>query len=257
MRQTKTSKFIMWIIAVYLLLPLFLTFIYSMYTEWNDIFPRGFTLKYYVQLFSDGQFWIALLRTVMIAFVPVVLVVGMLLLVMYVTTVYHPEWDRYVNILCTMPYAIQGIILPISIISLYSGAPGILSNRIFLLILTYCIVILPYMYQGIKNSLSTIDVKRVLEAAQLLGASKFYAFFKIVVPSILTSILIASLLSIAIVFGDFAIVNIIAGSYYTTAQVYLYRNLSTSGQFVSSIIVVLFLVTLAISIFAFKKKKEN
>lgn len=256
-KSKKANIISMWIISLYLFIPLFLTFIYSLFTEWMDLLPTGFTFKYYIQLFSDVSFWQALLRTILISIIPIVITAGILFLAMYVIVVYHPKLDKYLSILCTIPYAVQGIILPISIISLYSSAPGFLSNRVVLLIFAYCIVILPYMYQGIKNSLNGIETRRILEAAQLLGASSFYAFFRIIIPSVIQAILISSLLSISIIFGDFVVVNTIAGNYCTTVQVYLYRNMFKSGQFVSSIIVVLFLVTFIISKITFSPRKEN
>lgn len=254
-----TNKIIMALISIYLMVPLVMTFIYSFFTEWMDILPTGFTFKYYGQLFTDGLFWQALLRSIIISFVPVSIVTFALLLVMYVVVVYMPSLDKYIQILCTIPYAIQGIILPISVLSLYNGAPEPFSNRILMLVLTYCIVILPYVYQGIKNSLTTIETKRILEAAQLLGATRLYAFFRIVVPSLVQGLIITAMLSVAIVFGDFVIVNTIGGNYYFTAQMYLFKKMYTSGQFTGAIIVVLFLITLIISAFAFSnnsKKKE-
>lgn len=256
MHKVKSAKPIMLIIAVYLLTPLLSTFIYSISTEWTEILPTGFTLRHYQTLFSDQEFWLSLSRTIIISIVPVLLTTIMLLMAMYVAVVYVPQFDKLLNILCTIPYAIQGVILPVSVISLYTSAPGLLSNRVLLLVCTYCIVILPYMYQGIKNSLATVDTVRIIEAAEMLGVSKFYAFFRIIVPHISKSVLLSSLLAVAIIFGDFVIVNTIAGNYFTTAQVYLYRYRSVSGQMTSSIIVVLFLVTLLISMIALKKEKE-
>src|SRR5699024_8236199 len=115
-----------------------------------------------------------------------------------------------------IPYGIQGVILAVSILSLYTSGGGILSNRILLLICAYCIIILPYMYQGIKNALLTIEVLPILEAAEILGASKVYAYFRIVVPSMMKGLFATMLLSTGILFGDFVLVNILAGSYYKT-----------------------------------------
>ncbi len=256
-KNKKSNIAVMWIISLYLFIPLFATFIYSLCTEWMELLPTGFTLGYYIELFSDQLFWEALFRTLIISIIPIIVTIGMLLLTMYVVVVYHPKLDKYLSILCTIPYAIQGVILPVSIISLYAGAPGILSNRVLLLIFTYCIIILPYTYQGIKNSLNTIDTRSILDAAQLLGASNFYTFFAIIVPSISQALLISSLLSMAIIFGDFVIVNTIAGNYFTTAQVYLYRHIFFSGQYVSSIVVVLFVVTFFISMIAFRANQKQ
>ena len=44
------------VIALYLMIPLFFTFLYSMFREWMDILPTGFTLSAYVEIFSDMSF---------------------------------------------------------------------------------------------------------------------------------------------------------------------------------------------------------
>ena len=179
MKSKSGGKFVIALIIAYLLLPLALTLIYSLFTEWMDILPSGFTLRYYAEIFADPIFWASLARTVVISFIPVFITAVVLLLAMYAVVLYMPALDKYLQIICTIPYAIQGVILPVSVLSLYAGAPAPFSNRIVMLVLTYCVVILPYMYQGIKNSLVSVDAARLVEAAEMLGADKFYAFLRV------------------------------------------------------------------------------
>ena len=244
MKSKSGGKFVIALIIAYLLLPLALTLIYSLFTEWMDILPSGFTLRYYAEIFADPIFWASLARTVVISFIPVFITAVVLLLAMYAVVLYMPALDKYLQIICTIPYAIQGVILPVSVLSLYAGAPAPFSNRIVMLVLTYCVVILPYMYQGIKNSLVSVDAARLVEAAEMLGADN----------CMLSGVVIASMLSIALIFGDFVIVNTIGGSYYSTAQMYLLKKMFISGQLTSAVIMVLFVVTLLISaaVFFFK-----
>lgn len=251
------SSSVIVLISIYLILPLALTFFYSIFTEWNDILPKGFTLKYYAQLFSDSIFLEALGRTLLISILPILVTGIIILLAMYVIVVYNPKLEKYIQILCMIPYALQGIILSTSIISIYVGSGSILSNRIFLLIGAYCIISLPYMYQGIRNSLTGVDAINLIEAAQVLGVSKLYAFFRIIVPNILSGITVSAMLSMAIIFGDFVIVNTLAGSHYQTAQVYLQKMLFQSGQLSSATIMILFLCTLIISLMVFLIKKRD
>lgn len=251
------SSSVIVLISIYLILPLALTFFYSIFTEWNDILPKGFALKYYAQLFSDSIFLEALGRTLLISILPILVTGIIILLAMYVIVVYNPKLEKYIQILCMIPYALQGIILSTSIISIYVGSGSILSNRIFLLIGAYCIISLPYMYQGIRNSLTGVDAINLIEAAQVLGVSKLYAFFRIIVPNILPGITVSAMLSMAIIFGDFAIVNTLAGSHYQTAQVYLQKMLFQSGQLSSATIMILFLCTLIISLMVFLIKKRD
>ena len=142
---------ILFLIAAFLILPLALTFFYSVFTEWMDILPTGFTLSFYAGIFSDGAFINSLLRSIVISFVPVVICTISILLVLYVITLYIPKLEKYIEILCNIPYAIQGVILAAGVISLYSGKPGFLSNRVFLLVGAYCIIILPYIFRGLKK----------------------------------------------------------------------------------------------------------
>ena len=253
----KSSKLAIVVIIAYLLIPLVMTLIYSLFEEWIDILPRNFTLNAYIEIFSDAVFWISVGRTILISVVPIILCTIIVLLAMYVTYIYKPEWDKYIQILCTIPYAVQGVILPICVLALYTSVPKPFNNRIFLLISTYMIVILPYIYQGIRNNLQGIGAKKIIEAAQMLGASKFYAFFRVVVPNIMNGVTVSIMLSMAIIFGDFVIVNTLAGGHFQTAQMYLYDVMKKSGQRTCAVIIVLFLITLLISACAFFKKKKK
>ena len=70
------------VIIVYLMLPLVMTLIYSLFREWLDILPQGFTLGAYGELFTDPLFWAALGRTVVISILPVILCTVFVLLAM-------------------------------------------------------------------------------------------------------------------------------------------------------------------------------
>ena len=245
------------VIALYLMIPLFFTFLYSMFREWMDILPTGFTLSAYVEIFSDMSFWASIGRTVIISIVPVVLCTSIVLLAMYVVIVYCPKIDKYIKLFCTMPYAIQGVILPISVLSLYASAPAPFNNRIFMLVSTYCIVVLPYIYQGIRNNLNGLNATMMIEAAEMLGAGPFYSFFHIIVPNIMNGVAVSAMLAMSIVFGDFVVINTIAGGHFPTAQMYLYDVMKKSSQRTCAIIIVLFCVTLCISFFAFMRSRKG
>ena len=255
----KSSKFAIIVIIAYLLIPLVMTLIYSLFEEWIDVLPKNFTLNAYIEIFTDSVFWVSVGRTVLISIVPIILCTVMVLLVLYVPSTYKPKRDKYVQILCTIPYAVQGVILPICVLSLYTSVPKPFNNRIFLLISTYMIVILPYIYQGIRNNLQGIGAKKLIEAAQMLGASKFYAFFRVVVPNIMNGVTVSIMLAMAIIFGDFVIINTLAGGHFQTAQMYLYDVMKKSGQLTCAVIIILFLVTLLISACAFfiQRRKEK
>ncbi|PKM49904.1 MAG: spermidine/putrescine ABC transporter [Firmicutes bacterium HGW-Firmicutes-7] len=259
MIKNKSSMFVIIAITIYLIMPIVFTFFYSIFAEWNEVLPKGLTFRYYIQILTDLHFMESIGRTLFISILPIVLCTIVILLAMYVVIVFAPQYDKYIQVLSTIPYALQGVIIAISVLSLYADAPAPFSNRMVMLTGTYCILILPYMYQGIKNSLNTVNAPRLIEAAQMLGASRIYAFFAVIVPNILSGITVSALLSAAIIFGDFVIVNIIGGNYFETSQVYLYKAMFKSGQLTSAIGVVLFVITLLLSagVYFIKNKKLN
>ncbi len=257
MKAKKSSAVFRGIVCVYLAAPLILTFLYSVFSRWDDILPSGLTFQFYRQLFSDSRFLTDLLRTVIISILPILLCTGIVLLAMYVVVVHLPMLDRAMQTLCMIPYAIQGIILAVSILSLYVDAPEPFSNRIFMLTAAYSVMILPYMYQSVKNNLTAVNAAQLLESAEILGAGRLYAFFRIIVPNILSGVVISMMLSASMVFGDFVIVNTIGGSYFETAQMYLYKTLAQSGQLSSALIVILFVTTLLISAGVIGLKNKN
>ena len=248
---------LLWIIGIYLLFPLFLIFLYSLFTEWITIIPKGISLNAYVELFQDSYFWASLGRTLVISIGPILICTIVVLLAMYVVVVYLPKLDKVMKVICTIPYAIQGVILPISVLGLYANAPEPFSNRVFMLVCTYCIVVLPYIYQGVRNNLNAVHAPRLLEAAQMLGAGKFYAFCKIILPNIANGVMVSAMLALSVVFGDFVIINTLAGNYFPTGQMYLYAVMKQSGQKSSAVIVILFVVTLLISLAVFGLQKQK
>ncbi len=245
--QSKTHLFknnlITVIIALYLVVPILFTFIYSLFKEWTDILPTGFTLSAYAKIFSDPKYWETVWHSLILSIIPTVLCALVIILAMYYVTVYNPAFAKVMQIVCTIPYAVQGVIIAIAILSLYANAPGIFSSRLFMICGTYCICILPYMYSGIKNSLDGINAKMLIDAAEMLGCGRFYAYCHVIVPNIIQGITISSLLSLAILFGDFVMINILAGNYFTTTQIYLYQMMKKSGTTSCAITVVLFCIT--------------
>jgi putative spermidine/putrescine transport system permease protein len=240
-------SFVLFMAAVFLVLPLLITCIYSFVTGWMDIAPTGFTLDYYSQVFSDPRFWPAVANGLLISILPILISGVFVMLALYTTILYCPKLDRYIQSVCMLPHTLKGVILAISVLSLYAGSPTPFGNRIVMLICIYCIIILPYVYQGIRNNLRAINVQQLLEAAAILGAGKLYAFFHIVVPNMFSGILVSSLLGMSIIFSDYVIVKIIAGSRYMTAQQLLYNARQQPEQYSSVIVLILFGIILVVS----------
>ena len=245
-RNRKSFIALKFIVAVFLMLPLIVTLIYSFSERWVTLLPDGFTIKYYIKTITNPQF-----------LVPVLITNISVLLALYVVIVYMPKMEKVIQIFCLIPTTINGIILATSVLGTYSGTDTILANRIVMLALIYCVFILPVTYQGIRNSLYAVNTSALLEAAEMLGYRKIHSYLTIVIPAILPGIASSALMSFAGLFGDFAIIKIIASSQFETAQSYLYRNRATDTQALSAAVVILLIITGTINYFVNRKNSRN
>ncbi len=258
--KQKTSlagKIFLGAVALYLLIPFAVTLVYSLFVEWTDILPSGFTLRNYVELFSNTTFWMSIGRTLILCIVSVIITIVLILAAMYVVVAVNRKLAGVMQFLCMIPYALQGVILSIGIISLYTGTGTILSNRLFMLSGAYTILVLPYIYQGIRNALNSIDAEMLIQAAEMLGCGRFRAYVQVVLPNILSGILVSSLLAESIIFGDFVLANNIAGTNYQNIQVFLQANMDVSSGLSSAIVVVIFVVVALVTAVVLKLQNSS
>jgi len=139
-----------------------------------------------------------------------VTVVGMLVLLVPTMTWVHlrvPRMRRVLEFICLLPLAI-----PAEIRVNLTGSP-------LMLALIYIILVLPYAYRSIDGGLRSVDVGTLADAARSLGAGWPRVIAQVIVPNIRSSILSASVLSIALVLGEYTISSLLS---YRTFQVIIY-----------------------------------
>ncbi|QTB23561.1 ABC transporter permease subunit [Lysinibacillus sphaericus] len=218
----------------YLILPVLATMLYAFASKWNStILPEGFTLKWFSTLFQDSEFIQAFGRSVLLAGGAVSIALLVIVPAIFVIVLYFPTYEKWIQMAVVMVYSFPGIILAVGLIRVYSqiGIP-----MIFVVLGTYVVGILPYIYQGTRNSLRNIDARQLLDAAQLLGASKRQAFTKILLPTVYPGLFAGALLSFSVLFGEFVLINLVVGSRFETVQIYLMKKLSTSGHIASAVV---------------------
>jgi len=237
----------MTLVICWLLIPLLATMVYSLFEDWTGIIPRGFTLSNYGKIFTDPAFLKAMYQTVLVCIIPIIITIVVVLLALFTVTVYFPKLEKYVQIACMIPYTIQGVILSVSILMLYAKNNFILGERMVMLTGAYCIIILPHIYNGIRNGMRAINMTMLLEAAEMLGENKLKAFFKVIVPNIITGITVSSLLAAGLLFGDYVIIRNLSSTSVNNLQKFLYQAMKRSSTEASAVFMVIMLTIFAIT----------
>ncbi|MDQ7093080.1 ABC transporter permease [Desulfosporosinus sp. PR] len=249
MKRGIFSRVVLIIILAYLFFPIIATLLFSLATKWSTtILPEGYTLSYYQQLFNSPEFIQALLRTIFVSFATIILSILIIIPSMYLAIVYYPRLEKLFEFLSILPFAMPGVILAIGLIQMYSKGPLRISNTPWILIGSYFVLILPFMYQATKNSFRTINVKALTEAALMLGCGKLETFVKIIFPNVLRGVVSAALISVSVLFGEFVLANLLVGDNYETIQIYLYKLQKVDGHTANALVASYFLVILLMSL---------
>ncbi|SPF45903.1 ABC-type spermidine/putrescine transport system, permease component II [Candidatus Desulfosporosinus infrequens] len=249
MKKGILAKVSLALIFAYLFFPIVATILFSVATRWSTtILPEGYTLAYYHQLFTSPEFAHSLSRTIYASFATIILSILLIVPSLCMAIVYYPRLEKLFEILSILPFAMPGVILAIGMIQMYSRGPLRITNIPWILIGSYFVLILPFMYQSIKNSFRSLNVKALTEAAIMLGCGKFETFVKLIFPNVLRGVITAALISVSVLFGEFVLANLLVGDNYETIQIYLYKLQKVDVHMANALVAAYFLVILLMSL---------
>ncbi|WP_315905023.1 ABC transporter permease [Vibrio fluvialis] len=225
-----------------MLVPIIATLVYSLSSRWGaTILPDGFTVDWYLKLLSDARFIEAFGRSLLVCVAALALSTLLILPAIFVVFYYFPKLDRVMNLLILLPFAVPPVVSSVGLLQLYADSSVPIVGTPWILIGTYFTIALPFMYRALANSFSAINLRDLMDAAHLLGASTTQAFLQIVLPNVRKGLMASLFLSFSFLLGEFVFANILVGTRYETLQIYLYNMRQTSGHFTSALVMTYFL----------------
>jgi putative spermidine/putrescine transport system permease protein len=142
-----------------------------------------------------------------------------------------PGLHRVVEFLCLLPLTIPAIALVVGLVPISRWMRINMSDSILMLSFLYLILVLPYSYRALDAGLATIDIKTLSEAARSLGAGWGTVMLRVIVPNMSSALLNASVLSVAVVLGEYTFANLLN---YENLQVAIaYVGLVSAGTSVA------------------------
>ncbi|MBA2299879.1 MAG: ABC transporter permease subunit [Chloroflexi bacterium] len=207
--------------TAYMLVPLLGVLLFSLATTWFDtVLPVGYTFSHVVETINDPLFIPTVGRSLIASVATIVVSVVLMTPVLFLLHVAAPRLRPLVEFLSLLPFALPTIVLALSLIRTYSEPPIVLSGTPTLLILSYVVTGLPFMYRGLDNSLRAIDTRGLSEASATLGASRWTTLRRVILPNISTGIVAGALLVFSVSFGEFTLSSFIVGDAWKTSGVW-------------------------------------
>jgi putative spermidine/putrescine transport system permease protein len=246
------------IFTAYMLVPLLGVFLFSVATTWFDtILPVGYTLEHVFDTINDPLFVPTVGRSLIASVATILVSLVLMTPVMFLLHVATPRLRPVVEFLSLLPFALPTIVLALSLIRTYSSPPLVLSGTPTLLILSYVVTGLPFMYRALDNSLRAMDTRSLSEASSTLGASRWTTLRRVIIPNIRTGIAAGALLVFSVSFGEFTLSSFIVGDAWKTSGVWTVAIWDDQPHKTTVMVMIGFAISWIISLiilFAFSKR---
>lgn len=229
-------------------IPVLATLLYSFCRHWGaTVLPEGLTLHWYLTLWQNARFLSAFGHSLLISLLTLLIATLLIVPAAFVVFYYFPKLDRWMGILILLQFAVPPVVSSVGLLQIYADGPLPLIGTPWVLIGCYFTIALPFMYRALADGLQGLNVRDLMDAAHLLGASTPAAFLRVILPNIRKGLMASLFLSFSFLLGEFVFANMLAGNRYETLNVYLYTMRSTSGHFTSAVVMSYFLFTLAVT----------
>jgi len=258
----KSGKFssigtIVIVTAIYLFLyvPLAVLLVFSFNTEGFPSPWEGFTLKWYRELFQATHLWASFLNSFVVAVSSTAISLTMGIFLIF----YAAQGGRigrflvlfYGNLVIPETVLAVGLLGFFTLISIPLG--------LITLVLAHTVLGLGFVIPIIYARFLELD-DRMTEASLVLGATPVQTFFKVTLPLMRPSLLVAGLLVFIISFDDFVLSYFCAGSTSQTLSLYILSMLRSGiSPIVNALsaVLLLFSALLVFLFFTFSQKTRT
>lgn len=204
---------------LFLYLPIGLVVAYSFNDSSINVIWRGFTTRWYRQVWSQGPLIGALINSVLIASAVTAVSSVLGTLAAWLLHRYRFTGARAVRGLIYFPMVVPEIILGVSLLLLFARL-GIERGYLTVVIahVTFCF---PFVMIAVQARLRGIDPS-LEEAALDLGATPVWAFLRVIVPFLFPAIVAGALMAFALSLDEFVVTYFTCDARSTTLPVKLY-----------------------------------
>ena len=134
-----------------------------------------------------------------------------------------PKVRRIMETITILPIVIPPVVLILGVLEV---SPAQLKASANLLALLYVVLAMPFAYRALDAGLRAMDLKTLVEASNSLGGGMGTTLWRIILPNLRTALLSATVLTVALVLGEFTMASL---DQYQTFPVWIVAFDQTSG----------------------------
>ncbi|MBR4241583.1 MAG: ABC transporter permease [Eubacterium sp.] len=225
-KTSLTSKLYMGLIFIFLYAPIVVMTVFSFNKSSSTYQMNGLSLYWWKEMFHDAAAMDALKNTVILAVITAAVssVLGILAAVgLFLSK--NKTYKRAMMSATNIPLMNPEIVTGISMMLLFVFAGTLINKNEVLgfatLLIAHVTFCLPYVILNVMPKLRQFDMN-VYEAAVDLGCRPFKAFFKVVMPEIMSGIITGAVMSFTLSLDDFIISYFTNGPSFQTLPIYIF-----------------------------------
>lgn len=170
-----------------------------------------FSFQAYENLPSAPGFTAALTLSLKIALATMVVSTLLMVPTAIYVHVRLPRLRRVLDVVTVLPIVIPPIVLIVGVLGVF---PLWAKSSPYRLSFMYVILAMPFVYRSLDAGIGAIDLRTLTEASRSLGGNWIKTMWRVVLPNIRPALLSATVLTLALVFGE-----------YTMAQLDLWQTI--------------------------------
>ncbi len=214
------------VIFVFLYAPIAIMILFSFNEAKSLSVFTGFSLKWYRELFRNGEAMQTLYNTVILALLAMVIstVIGTLAAV-GIERMRSRYLRRAITSVSNIPMMNPDIVTGISMALLFAFAMGLLRIEAILgfwtVLIAHVTFCLPYVILSVTPKLRQMN-KHLPEAALDLGCTPVQSFFKVELPNIMPGVISGAIMAFTLSLDDFVISYFTTSGEFQTLPIYIY-----------------------------------
>jgi putative spermidine/putrescine transport system permease protein len=220
MKAQKDSKILLVIttlVYLFLLGPFLIVIVASFGANETLMFPpKSYSIKWFLKVFEVSMFLDGFKISILLAVVGTAIALALGIPASYALVRYRFKGKGFLQNLCLSPIIVPGLVLGFALLQyliLVLKASALIS-----LFIGHIVLLIPYTVRVISASLINFG-RDTEDAAVSLGANRFRAFLKVVLPNISSGIIAACTLSFITSFNNIPISLFLSGPGVTTLPI--------------------------------------
>ena len=239
-------------IVLYLAIPMVAVLLYSFSGRWTShMFPDFYTLDHWRGALADPRLLTSLWRSVWMGVAVLLLDIAVVVPAVYWQRVRNPRIRTFTELSAAIPFVLPFVVIAFGILKVSGATVPKLLGTPWIIWLGHAAIAFPFLYWAVDGAMSAANVVHLNEAAQICGATPLQTLRYVVFPNIGAGLAAGGMLVFATSFGEFALVQILAGARFENVSLYsldLIAQTTSQAEKLAVLTIITFVVLFIISV---------